>query len=380
MITKLGIKNFKSIKDLELDCKRVNVFIGEPNTGKSNILEALGLLSWCGHDSALPVATFDHSKFDESVFGGGKRPSGLGKYVRLQYIENLFNDNSLTQPITISIKAPDYQISVNLSLEQERHKVSGLPLDRGAIDRGGYTLGQEHYKVSASLMKNNKKDTTEPITDLDQSGNLLNGLKKIPWLDFIKFYRFKDITEFSDSRSEYLMPPNGENMFAVVKRHEKFKETMQNFFSDSKFKFVIKTSEKQFGFQEEEKGTVTSYPYIISSDTLRHIVFFAIAIESNKDASLVFEEPESHAFPYYTKWLGERIALYSNNQFFIATHNPYLLSALMEKTKIRDLNVFVTYMHKYQTKAISLTDDQIGEIMVEEPFFNLARYIPEESA
>ena len=52
----------------------------------------------------------------------------------------------------------------------------------------------------------------------------------------------------------------------------------------------------------------------------------------------------------------------------------------MEKTKIRDLNVFVTYMHKYQTKAISLTDDQIGEIMVEEPFFNLARYIPEESA
>ena len=42
MIKKLEIENFKSIKHLSLDCKRVNVFIGEPNAGKSNILEALG--------------------------------------------------------------------------------------------------------------------------------------------------------------------------------------------------------------------------------------------------------------------------------------------------------------------------------------------------
>ncbi|MBC8229921.1 AAA family ATPase [bacterium] len=49
MIEKLAMKNFKSIKDLEIDCGRVNLFIGEPNTGKSNILEAIGLLSWCGH-------------------------------------------------------------------------------------------------------------------------------------------------------------------------------------------------------------------------------------------------------------------------------------------------------------------------------------------
>ncbi|MCK5254079.1 MAG: hypothetical protein KAQ96_14060, partial [Thermoplasmata archaeon] len=30
---------------MDLACKKVNVFIGEPNVGKSNILEALGLLS-----------------------------------------------------------------------------------------------------------------------------------------------------------------------------------------------------------------------------------------------------------------------------------------------------------------------------------------------
>ena len=31
MIAKLSIANFKSIRQLDLDCKRINLFIGEPN-------------------------------------------------------------------------------------------------------------------------------------------------------------------------------------------------------------------------------------------------------------------------------------------------------------------------------------------------------------
>ncbi len=45
IIKDLRVSNFKSIKTLELDCKRINIFIGAPNVGKSNILEALSLFS-----------------------------------------------------------------------------------------------------------------------------------------------------------------------------------------------------------------------------------------------------------------------------------------------------------------------------------------------
>ena len=42
----IDIKNFKSIKDCEIpNCKRINLFIGRPNVGKSNIIEALSLFS-----------------------------------------------------------------------------------------------------------------------------------------------------------------------------------------------------------------------------------------------------------------------------------------------------------------------------------------------
>ncbi|BBB30322.1 AAA family ATPase [Neptunomonas japonica] len=45
MLTSIEIKNYKSAQDLKLNLGRVNVFIGENGSGKSNILEAIGLAS-----------------------------------------------------------------------------------------------------------------------------------------------------------------------------------------------------------------------------------------------------------------------------------------------------------------------------------------------
>ncbi|MHA2250968.1 MAG: AAA family ATPase [Candidatus Kariarchaeaceae archaeon] len=49
IINRLTIQAFKSIQEVEIDCRKLNVFIGEPNSGKSNILEALGVVSWVAH-------------------------------------------------------------------------------------------------------------------------------------------------------------------------------------------------------------------------------------------------------------------------------------------------------------------------------------------
>ena len=87
MIQKLSVKNFKSVKELEIDCRRVNLLIGEPNTGKSNILEALGLLSWGGH--------YNHHLYHDHH---------LREYVRFQSMQNLFYDGFLDKPIEIAIE------------------------------------------------------------------------------------------------------------------------------------------------------------------------------------------------------------------------------------------------------------------------------------
>ena len=139
----------------------------------------------------------------------------------------------------------------------------------------------------------------------------------------------------------------------------------------------MKLHERKFEIVKQEEDTLISYPYSLTSDTLRRIIFYTVAIASNSNSTLVFEEPESNSFPYYTKYLGERIALDQTNQYFIATHNPYLLSAVIEKAPQEDVQTFVTYFKDYETHVLPLNPDQVAELLEDDPFFNLDRFIEE---
>ena len=47
MIDRLEIRNFKSIASAALEFGRVNLFVGANGSGKSNLLEAIGMYSAC---------------------------------------------------------------------------------------------------------------------------------------------------------------------------------------------------------------------------------------------------------------------------------------------------------------------------------------------
>jgi AAA15 family ATPase/GTPase len=323
MITKLSIANFKSIRQLDLDCKKVNLFIGEPNTGKSNILEALALLSWCA------------------------RPGqNLGDYIRFQATQNLFYDQLLDHEITISVGGrPTAQLNVGFKNDRFELSSQQTPGAFAILDHQGcFTSGSAHPQ--------------------ERPGN-------------IKFFRFKNLMSYHDAAPGGLKPPDGMNLFSVVFGSETLREMMREFFRKYGLKLVLKPQEKLFELQKQTDDLVFSFPYALSSDTLRRIIFYTVAMASNKDSVLVFEEPESNAFPYYTKYLGERIALDETNQFFIATHNPYLLSAIIEKGRKEDVKIFITYFKDYETKVKPLTPDEVSELMEADPFFNLDRFVEE---
>ncbi len=96
MIEVLKIKNFKSIKDLELQCSKINIFIGEPNTGKSNILESLGLLSFLAYGSLTSSGLL-------SDLTEGERYN-LHYFVRYELLSNLFSDDEIEKKIKIQLQ------------------------------------------------------------------------------------------------------------------------------------------------------------------------------------------------------------------------------------------------------------------------------------
>jgi AAA15 family ATPase/GTPase len=327
MITKLSVSNFKSVRQLDIECKKVNLFIGEPNTGKSNILEALGIVSWSGD--------LEHNLLD---------------YIRLERVQNLFYDQLLDQDIVVKASTTDTSYP-KLDVTLRHHKSEFQFLEGG-----------EPFRV---------------VTDEGKMGEPL--LIPMPTKRArIKLFRFKTLDRCDNSQSDSLRPPNGDNLFSVVNSSKTLRETMIEFFRKYGLKLVARSHERTFELQKEIDGWVSTIPYTLASDTLRRIIFYTVAIVSNKDSVLVFEEPESNAFPYYTKYLGERIALDQSNQFFIATHNPYLLSAVIEKARKEDIQVFITYFKDFQTRVVPLTPDQVAELMEADPFFNLDRFIEAE--
>jgi hypothetical protein len=98
MITKLTVKSFKTLEKAEVGLGLVNVFIGANGSGKSNLLEALGVLS----------AAADGKVNDQVLLQRGVRP-GLPKLYKSAFSEKL--------PPHISFgawnDASSYEVSLN---------------------------------------------------------------------------------------------------------------------------------------------------------------------------------------------------------------------------------------------------------------------------
>ena len=340
MINELEIHNFKSIKDLTLSCKRFNLFIGEPNTGKSNILEALGLVSFIG------VRQYDAD-------------AQLDGFVRQERISNLFYEDEVADSLSI--------------------RIDNLALSYGLM--AGRTDGSYAGEVSV-------KPATRNFSRLIR---LAGGESSFQGVDYaftypsdvihpnnIRFYRFPIGVVSGRSIRNYLLPPWGANLPALLLQSRELR-TMANLpFLKCGLRLGLRPQENRIEVIKEADDIIISYSYALVSDTLKRITFYTAAIETNKEAVIVLEEPEAHSFPGETKILAEQIAMEENdNQYFIVTHNPYFLMPLLSKAPKDDIAINIVYSEDYQTKVRPLAPEELPELFEINIFANLKRYLEE---
>lgn len=96
---------------------------------------------------------------------------------------------------------------------------------------------------------------------------------------------------------------------------------------------------------------------------------------------LLFEEPEAHSFPVYVSMLGRRIVESRNNQFFIDTHSPYLITEILEtmltdNAQAGELAMFEAYYEDHQTRVHQLSNEEIRSIRNDsiDVFYNMKRF------
>jgi len=332
MIERLSVKNYKTVKKLSMDCKRINLFIGEPNTGKSNILETLSFFSWRSHESS----------------GTGN----LDKYLRFEGLQDLFYDGSLEEEVGIFVSHSSnntYSIEVKFSSDvfQIITKINHTTV---------VTKGQ------SSIL-------------LNYPGEVINYFTPLGNLAFLKYYRYSKQNHFPTGFPSYLLPPEGTNLFSLAMGNKKVSDLMANVFKEVNLTLMLRPGERTFEVIRQRDNMLISYPYSTISDTLQRVVFFLAAMESCRDSTLVFEEPESSTFPFYAKMMGEKIARDESNQYFISTHSPYLLFSILENAPKESVNVFVTHLKDDRTKVEALSENQRSRLQESDPFLNLNAFL-----
>ena len=334
-IKNLKIENFKSIREAELECGRINLFIGKPNIGKSNVLEAMSLL--CG------------------VYSG--REKFLSQFIRYEKFSHLFHFQDTSSPLIVKSNLGGIYFKHN-------YRFDSFDYFQGSKESIDFLINNEmasdefRNKFHSGLF-----DLPIPIgTGIIGTNGELSDRRGQDYSP-VKKYQFQPNSKINYREKSYLLPPHGKNLFWVMESNRRLREEVPELFDEYDLKFLTDEERNSFDLIREEGRIYKRIPYSLIADTLQRIIFHYAAIFSNKDSVILFEEPESHSFPPYVRELALKVVEDIDNQYFITMHSPHLFNTIVEETETKDLAVFLTYFENYETKFKKLSKDDLSELL-----------------
>ncbi|MBF2707086.1 AAA family ATPase [Flavobacterium soyangense] len=320
-INNIEISNFKSIKHLKIDgCKKINVFVGMPNAGKSNILEAIGL-----------VGSLDYRNPD------------IKKFVRFNEPNELFFEGNYS-------KSSNVLVDNNYDLE--------------------IILFPDCIYLKYKNIKTNDSKSVKYIQSEQSKKNTINFDEILKNEHSIKKYIFKDLGErkkviTENNHSSSLIYPFGMNLPEVVSSFPELRKRVNDLFKENGLKLLIEKGTSQLKiFREYQDGTVFTLPYNMIAETLQRLIFFKAAIMSNKSSILLFEEPEAHCFePYILEFTNDVKNDENNNQFFIVTHSDYIIKEFLRDDESKEsTNIYLVNNVNGETQVKLLGKDKNEDV------------------
>jgi len=181
MIERIKIRNFKSLHDVDLELRRINVIVGPNGSGKSNLVDFFIFLKELINPSSFPSNPFQtFGTYEDVVF---------------------LRDTSL--PISFEIYGENFQYSADITGK------NGLTINREMLAYKDFLLSRTFNNVE---MKNAKTGTVLK-TDLDSSASIFSLGKKPSSLFFHSFLmttvppnEFNELFEFMHSFANSFIP------------------------------------------------------------------------------------------------------------------------------------------------------------------------------
>jgi AAA ATPase domain len=378
---KIIIKNFKAIKDTEIEIKKVLILIGEQATGKSTIAKLIYFFKSVVIDEfwSFIFSTDEKSLSKESLifiiqtsffnfFGFRKEDFEITFYYDYEkdtwlkiksesgdliITENILSGsieeiltsmNSLKRSLQDEPRLGNESRELELELLKKKfyllNSIGGISthptrLSLFTIAGRSTTVGyskffETTFYADLKIKENEKILTTDEILMLEFMDNVLK-LREI----FRKYGGFEGLIQLAPEEKKA-------KLILIKEKAEKILKGKYLITGDGE-KLIIDNNEKSVYLSDSSSGQqeairiIQDIFYNIYSEveivklSLKIDRSRVVAIPKEKPVFRIIEEPEAHLFPTAQKELVELFALMVNskedNQLIITTHSPYILTA-----------------------------------------------------
>ena len=324
MIEKIHIQNFKSIHDLNIEVGRVNLFIGENGSGKSNILEALVFVS----------ATKQSKVDNEFLFSRGLRVTN----------PNLMRSSFQTNTEDIIIEITFNGEVVKSAFYNDNKEYSSWMIDERLLDSTN-NLVTTINKILESKRHNQEK-YEKLITDLKNDDiknilNLLSNVQETSRLENFLIYSPENTALRTFEKEGQILPLgiNGEGLLKLLK-------VINNYEDKTNIQEIIKALQLFNWFENiiipdntDEDNIIIKDKYLDqefdqkSSNEGFLFILFYITLMVAKETPKIFaiDNIDASLNPKLcTKLMTILVELSKkyDKQIFLTTHNPAILDGI----------------------------------------------------
>lgn len=303
MISNLHIKNFKSLKDINLPLKNLNLFMGLNGMGKSSALQALLMLRQ-SRDLSKGIVSLNDSLVQ----------IGRGKDAMYQFNNS---DEDILIEITLSNKQL-YNWAISYSAENQHLETQNLYDSQVLANCNLFTNDFQFLGAERTSPQDDYKMSSLEVLKDKQLG--ITGYYSAHFLFAFADKEVAPILRHNDAKSSILQHQIDAWMSEIspgVKLNTEELKNTEKLLLDMKFEtgygYTNSFKPKNVGF-----GITYVLPVLLS------------LLTAEKNKLVIIENPESHIHPKGQAKLGELIALSAANgaQLLIETHSDHMLNGV----------------------------------------------------
>ena len=333
-LTRLQVKNFRSLADISIGIHPINVLFGPNGSGKSTLLEAIQFVSDCTVRDVAEAVRTRHNGF-AMLRQGANASEGISIILDTNFVQ--------------------YELRLGFSRGQTEQRAGEVLYSKEqhepliTRDIGGDEAKFHYYETTPELARLTFPEKLALIqytqgSELipEEALDLRDFLSSVHFYHshYIDLYRLKqhgsesgiDISLHKDCGNLWSVLQNIHGKSAIDSRYETIIRFMRKSFPNFKDLVFEQTGPNAIYASFVEKGSQTPIPVLaVSEGHLQMLIHLTALFSEGKEheSLILFDEPETSLHPYAISVFAEAVKLVTkewNKQVFIATHSPVLIS------------------------------------------------------